>query len=39
MLEMNVVRHGKGIYLWNDGRKYEGSYLKDLEDGEGVFIW
>lgn len=21
--------HGKGIYTWKDGRRYEGEYLND----------
>lgn len=24
-----VLRNGRGIYLWHDGRKYEGSYIDD----------
>ena len=23
---MNNKMHGRGIYLWGDGRKYEGEY-------------
>ena len=25
--------HGKGIYTWKDGRKYEGEYLNDKKHG------
>ena len=31
--------HGKGIFTWLDGRKYEGDYVKDLKDGNGMFVW
>ena len=31
--------HGKGIYTWPDGRKYEGEYKDDKKDGEGVYTW
>ena len=26
---MNDNMHGKGVYTWKDGRKYEGEYQKD----------
>ena len=26
---MNDNMHGKGVYTWNDGRKYEGEYQND----------
>lgn len=29
--------HGKGIFTWLDGRKYEGEYVNDLKEGYGVF--
>lgn len=31
--------HGKGIYQWKDGRKYEGEYEYDKKHGYGVYIW
>lgn len=31
--------HGKGIFTWRDGRKYEGEYVDDKKEGKGVFTW
>ncbi len=31
--------HGKGIYTWKDGRRYEGEYLNDRKHGFGVYTW
>ena len=31
--------HGKGVFTWEDGRVYEGSYIKDRKEGYGNFIW
>jgi len=31
--------HGKGIYTWKDGRKYEGEYLNDRKHGFGIYTW
>ena len=31
--------HGKGIYLWKDGRKYEGDYIMDKKHGHGIYFW
>lgn len=31
--------NGRGIYLWKDGRKYEGFYLNDKKHGYGIYIW
>lgn len=31
--------HGNGVYIWNDGRKYEGEYQYDKKHGHGVYIW
>jgi len=25
--------HGRGVYTWKDGRKYEGEYLNDKKHG------
>ena len=30
---------GYGIYIWNDGRKYEGEYKDDKKHGFGIYIW
>ena len=30
---------GLGIYVWNDGRKYEGQYKDDKKHGFGVYTW
>lgn len=32
-------RHGKGVYVWQDGSRYEGDWFKDLKQGKGVFRW
>lgn len=32
-------RHGKGVYVWNDGSRYEGDWYQDLKQGKGVFRW
>ena len=31
--------HGKGVFSWDDGRRYEGEYLDDKKHGHGVFYW
>ncbi len=31
--------HGKGLYTWGDGRKYEGEYLNDKKHGFGKYVW
>jgi len=31
--------HGKGEFVWPDGRKYTGDYLYDRKEGHGVFLW
>ena len=31
--------HGKGLFLWEDGRRYEGDYHNDHKHGHGVFTW
>jgi hypothetical protein len=30
---------GLGIYIWNDGRRYEGQYKDDKKHGFGVYTW
>ena len=29
----------KGIYIWNDARKFNGSWKNNKMDGEGTFEW
>ncbi len=29
--------HGKGVYEWKDGRKYEGEYQNDKKHGFGCY--
>jgi len=31
--------HGKGIYTWQDGRRYEGEYVDDKKHGYGIYTW
>ncbi len=31
--------HGKGVYVWKDGRKYEGEYMYDKKHGHGIYVW
>ena len=31
--------HGKGVYTWIDGRRYEGNYYKDKKHGFGIYKW
>jgi Uncharacterized protein conserved in bacteria len=31
--------HGKGVYTWKDGRRYEGEYQHDKKHGHGVYTW
>lgn len=33
------MMHGKGVYQWPDGRKYEGEYFCNCKHGWGVFKW
>ena len=28
---------GTGVFTWPDGRKYEGDYVDDKKEGNGVF--
>jgi hypothetical protein len=30
---------GYGIFTWPDGRKYEGEYIDDKKEGNGIFYW
>jgi hypothetical protein len=31
--------HGKGVFAWPDGRRYEGEYIDDKKQGFGIFFW
>lgn len=31
--------HGKGVYTWSDGRRYEGEYNNDKKEGYGIYTW
>lgn len=31
--------HGKGKFLWPDGKFYEGEYKNDKKDGYGKYFW
>ena len=31
--------NGKGVFTWEDGKKYEGEYLNDKKHGQGTFTW
>jgi hypothetical protein len=35
----NNKRHGKGLFEWADGVKYDGDYRDDKRHGEGVYTW
>ena len=32
-------RHGKGVYYWTDGAKYDGYFCNDLKNGFGIFLF
>ena len=31
--------HGRGVYTWQDGRRYEGDYVHDKKHGYGSYTW
>ena len=33
------MMHGKGVFKWTDGKRYEGQYVNDKKEGFGVFVW
>lgn len=30
---------GYGVYIWSDGRSYEGQYKDDKKSGFGIYYW
>ena len=30
---------GEGVFTWNDGRIYQGSFYQDKKHGHGVLTW
>ena len=35
----NDKKHGKGVFEWESGNRYMGSYLNDERHGYGVMEW
>lgn len=33
------MMHGRGIFTWEDGRRYEGEYFNDKKHGRGRYNW
>ena len=33
------MRHGKGKWTMINGDKYEGDYLNDKKNGNGIYLW
>jgi len=31
--------NGKGLLIWDDGKKYEGYFVNDKREGRGTFTW
>lgn len=31
--------HGQGFLLWNDGIKYEGTFVAGFRNGKGKMTW
>jgi hypothetical protein len=31
--------HGKGLFQWPDGKKYDGEYVNDQKHGFGIMHW
>lgn len=34
-----MKKEGNGVYLYVDGRRYEGNFKNDLPNGYGTFIY
>jgi hypothetical protein len=33
------LRHGKGVFYYSNGSKYEGEWVKNLKQGFGIFTF
>jgi hypothetical protein len=33
------MMQGRGSFSWDDGRRYEGEYYRDLKHGKGKLTW
>ena len=33
------LKHGKGLYTWSNGDRYEGSFWLDKREGEGILYY
>ncbi|KAH0506495.1 Radial spoke head 10-like protein B [Microtus ochrogaster] len=33
------LMHGQGTYIWADGLKYEGDFVKNIPMNHGVYTW
>ena len=31
--------HGRGVYTWKEGRRYDGEYRMDKKHGYGKYVW
>ena len=38
-VDFNGKIHGKGVFTYTNGNKYEGSFKEGLKHGKGVFTW
>ena len=36
---MNNKMEGYGVFVWPDGRRYEGDYVDDQMNGRGTLRW
>lgn len=39
MIDRSGHKHGEGVYVWLDGCRYKGDFLKDKRHGRGRFTW
>lgn len=35
----NGIKNGKGVYYYEDGKKYDGEFVDDKREGKGTFCW
>lgn len=33
------MMQGKGVYVWKDGRRYEGEYYANKKHGKGIYVY